>query len=60
MKGDPAILDALNENQGVIDTTSLFSKIRRDVMLHADQTPELADIRKSGHEGGDFLFVRQK
>jgi hypothetical protein len=23
----------------------------------ADQTPELADIRKSGHEGGDFLFV---
>jgi hypothetical protein len=52
-----AFLDALRENDGVIDTTSLFSKIRRDVMLHAEQTPELADIRKSGHEGGDFLFV---
>lgn len=52
-----AFLSALRENRGVLDTTSLFSRIRRDVMLHADQTPELADIRKSGHEGGDFLFV---
>lgn len=52
-----AFLDALRENQDIVDTTSLFSRIRREVMLHADQTPELADIRKSGHEGGDFLFV---
>jgi len=55
-----AFLDALRGNRDVIDTTSLFSQIRRDVMLHADQTPELADIRKSGHEGGDFLFVPQR
>jgi hypothetical protein len=55
-----AFLDALRANHGVLDTTSLFSQIRRDVMLHADQTPELADIRKSGHEGGDFLFVPQR
>jgi hypothetical protein len=52
-----AFLGALRENDGVLDTTTLFSRIRRDVMLQADQTPELADIRKSGHEGGDFLFV---
>jgi hypothetical protein len=26
-------------------------------MVSADQTPEFADIRKAGHEGGDFLFV---
>ncbi len=52
-----AFLDALEQNDGIVDTTTLFSRIRRDVMLHADQTPELADIRKSGHEGGDFLFV---
>lgn len=52
-----AFLDALRENEGVADTTTIFSRIRRDVMLHSDQTPELADIRKSGHEGGDFLFV---
>ena len=55
-----AFLDALQSNQEVLDTTSLFSTIRRDVMLHADQTPELADIRKSGHEGGDFLFVPRR
>ncbi len=24
------------------------------------QTPEYGDIRKAGHAGGDFLFVRQK
>ena len=22
--------------------------------------PEYADIRKAGHEGGDFIFVRQR
>lgn len=52
-----AFLDALRENDGIADTTTLFSRIRRDVMLGSDQTPELSDIRKSGHEGGDFLFV---
>jgi uncharacterized caspase-like protein len=55
-----AFLEALRTNRGVLDTTSLFSQIRREVMLGADQTPELADIRKSGHEGGDFLFVPRR
>ena len=27
-------------------------------MLAADQTLEYADIRKAGHDGGDFLLVR--
>jgi uncharacterized caspase-like protein len=52
-----AIIEALNENQGVLDATLLFSKIRRPVMVNADQTPEYSDIRKAGHDGGDFLFV---
>jgi len=30
------------------------------VMLKADQTPAYADVRKAGHEGGDFLFVRRR
>ena len=51
-------LDELRANQGVLDSTTLYSKIRRPVMLAADQAPELADIRKAGHEGGDFLFIR--
>ena len=51
-------LEALSANEDVLDSTSLYARIRRPVMLAADQAPELADIRKAGHEGGDFLFVR--
>jgi len=28
-------------------------------MVNSDQTPEYGDIRKAGHDGGDFLFVRR-
>ncbi len=55
-----ALIEALNENQGVLDATLLFSQIRRPVMVNTDQTPEYSDIRKAGHDGGDFLFVRKK
>ncbi len=54
-----AFLDTLKENDGVLDATELFSKIRRPVQLQADQIPEYSDIRKAGHAGGDFLFVRK-
>ena len=53
-------LDLLKSNKGVMDGTNMFSKMRRPVMLKADQTPEYADVRKAGHEGGDFLFVRRR
>jgi hypothetical protein len=52
-----ALIDALNQNKSVMDTTELFSRIRRPVMLNTDQTPEFSDIRKAGHQGGEFLFV---
>jgi hypothetical protein len=55
-----AILNALNDNDGIIDGSSLFHKIRRPVMLAADQTPQYSDVRRAGHDGGDFLFVRRK
>jgi hypothetical protein len=29
-------------------------------MVVAQQTPQYADVRQAGHEGGDFLFVRKK
>lgn len=54
-----AFLDALSENADVIDDTRLFAAIRRPVILHAKQTPEYSDVRDSGHDGGDFLFVRK-
>ena len=55
-----ALLEALKENQQAIDGTQLFGIIRRRVILNSDQTPEYSDIRKAGHDGGDFLFIRKK
>jgi ankyrin repeat protein len=52
-----ALLDILKENKGILDGAQLFNKLRRPVMLNSDQTPECSDIRKAGHEGGEFLFV---
>jgi uncharacterized caspase-like protein/uncharacterized lipoprotein YajG len=52
-----AFIEALSENNGVVDATQIFSIIRRAVMLNSYQTPEYADIRSAGHDGGDFLFV---
>jgi hypothetical protein len=43
-----------------MDGTMLFSQMRRPVMLAANQTPEYADVRNAGHDGGDFLFVRKR
>ena len=51
-------LDILQQNKGVLDGTTLFPQLRREVMLKASQAPEYADIRKAGHEGGDYLFIR--
>ena len=55
-----AFLDALKDNNSVMDATQLFSNIRRPVILNSDQTPEFSDIRKAGHGGGDFIFYRRK
>ena len=55
-----AFLKALNENEKVMDGTSLFKAVREPVMLAADQTPEYSPIRRADHDGGDFLFVRRK
>jgi len=55
-----AFLDALQSNTGVVDMSQIFSAIRREVMLSSQQTPQYGDIRKTGHEGGDFIFVRKK
>ena len=54
-----AFMAALLENSGALDGTSLFTKIRHPVMVNSDQTPEYSDIRKAGHDGGDFIFVRK-
>jgi len=54
-----AFLDALTENKGVLDGQALFDVIKRPVVVNADQTPQYSDIRRAGHDGGDFIFVRR-
>ena len=53
-----ALYKAPAANEAVIDMSQMFSFIRREVALHAEQFPEYGDIRQAGHDGGDFLFVR--
>jgi hypothetical protein len=55
-----AFIDVLKANTAIIDGTQLFSQMRRPVILNADQTPQYSDVRRAGHEGGDFLFVRKR
>ncbi len=52
-----AVLDALRSNRGSMKGTELALQIRRPVMLAANQTPDYADLRFAGHEGGDFVFA---
>ena len=55
-----ALLKQLGANRGVLDGNTLFNAIRREVIVNADQTPQFSDVRKAGHDGGDFLFVRRR
>ncbi|MCP5366113.1 MAG: caspase family protein [Hyphomicrobiales bacterium] len=53
-----AFMDTLRENTDVLEGQEIFLRLRQKVVLNADQTPEYADVRKAGHDGGDFVFVR--
>ena len=52
-------ISLLEENTGVLNTQKLFTELRPRVMKNTRQTPEHGTIHLSGHDGGDFLFVRQ-
>ena len=55
-----ALIKVLLENQTILEGDELFIKVRRKVHLKSYQLPEYADLREAGHDGGDFLFIRQK
>ena len=46
--------------KALMDGTTLFSKVRRSVMVNAEQTPRYLDMRNARHDGCDFLFIRKK
>jgi tetratricopeptide (TPR) repeat protein len=54
-----AFLQTLYENQAIMEGTKLFQMLRELVVYSANQTPEYAPFQRAGHEGGDFIFVRQ-
>jgi len=53
-----ALLQVLDENRDILDGQRLFALVQRRVVVNSDQTPEYSDIRRAGHDGGDFIFVR--
>ncbi|MCZ6447061.1 MAG: hypothetical protein O6831_02355 [Alphaproteobacteria bacterium] len=55
-----AFLWALREDRDVMDGQAFFDAIKRPVVLNADQTPQCSDIRRAGHDVGDFKFVRKR
>jgi len=54
-----AFISLLEENNGVLDASQLFSQLRPKVMVNSTQTPQYGKIHMAGDDGGDFLFVRQ-
>ena len=54
-----AFISALEDNDGVLDAHMLFIQVRNNVRNNSSQNPEYSPIYETGHDGGDFLFVRQ-
>jgi len=57
-----AFLDELENNEGILSSPELFSRIRKRVEVAAQknkfvQVPEFKSIKGAGHEVGDFFFV---
>lgn len=58
-----ALLAALDENDGVIESSELFREVKQRVAIRAQElqiqtVPEYAPLKNTGHEFGEFLLVR--
>lgn len=57
-----ALLASLGQNrEPVLEGEQLYQLLRRPVSLNstAQQQPAYADVRQTGHDGGDFLFIQR-
>lgn len=57
-----AFIDVLKQSSGIIESSSIFSQVKRKVeiraqQLNVEQTPMYAKLQKSEHEFGEFLLV---
>ena len=52
-----ALARALNDADGPTPSSTIFNDVLGAVSLQASQTPQYADMRELGHDGGDFIFV---
>ena len=52
-----ALLNALRENHEILDGQGLFAAVREATEVELGGGTMYFDIRSSGHEGGDFVFV---
>ncbi|WP_395376119.1 caspase family protein [Marinicella sp. W31] len=60
-----ALLDVLNENDGVMEGYRLFEAIQQQVKLRSrlaglQQVPEYSAIKHAGHEGSEYYFLPVK
>jgi hypothetical protein len=55
-----AVVSVLQDADGVMEGTLLFSRVRQKVASNADQIPEYGIIKYAGDDGGDFLFIPAK
>lgn len=53
-----ALMDVLSKVDSIISGHELFSQVRGMVVNSQNQLPEYAPLHDTGHDGGDFLFIR--
>ena len=52
-----SLIQILEDNSIEITVSEISKKITSSVILNSDQTPEFSPLHKSGHDGGEFIFV---
>ena len=52
-----ALIQSLGDVDQISAASNIFSEVLGKVSLEASQTPQYADMRELGHDGGDFIFI---
>ena len=54
------LIKRLSENQEkYITSEQLFSNLRTAVLNNTPNVPQYGEIKETGDEGGDFIFIRR-